>query len=269
MTDGQTTAPELIATVERLSGRALRGEEGVAAGDPERAFDHAMLCWMPTPDALEAAERSGAQVVIPHEALYFCPMADSRIPGTFEAPWASWPANARRREIVERAGYTVVRFHGSADQICIYDAFAERLDLTETAAGEGCGRVFAIPPTPLRDLIERVKRAVGFEHLRVAAPGHDLDREVSRVGLPWGGMGLGVNLATSAGLIAKGADVLISGESDAGAFRFAVDSSVPVIETSHAASEIPGVERFAEILRREHPGVRFDHYDNGTCWRWA
>jgi len=49
----------------------------------------------------------------------------------------------------------------------------------------------------------------------------------------------------------------------------AAESGVPVIETSHEASEVPGVRRFAEILRCEHPDVAFGFHDDGAAWEWA
>ena len=224
---------------------------------------------MATTDALLAAEEAGAQVVIPHETLYLRPNGDSTVEFIADQPWAERPVNQRRREIIERANLTVVRFHGTVDVICVFDVFAELLGLDDVAAGEGCARILRIPPTPFRDLIERVKKAVGMEHVRVACRDEDMHKLVERVGLPWGGMGLGVNMGYQAGLIKKGCDAFISGEMDAGAFIHACEGGVPCIETSHEASEIPGIVRFTEILRKEHPNIRFDHFDNGICWRWG
>ena len=262
----ELSVAELIATVERLSGGPLRAEEGFVTGDPECRFDRALVCWMATTDALLAAEKAGIKAVIPHETLYFQRSPDSTTEAPGE-PQINWPANRRRVEIIERAGLTVVRFHGSVDRICVFDEFAAVLGLPERASHDSFGVVFDMPPTRLRDLIPRVKEAVGLKGVRVACTDAGLDQIVQRVGLPWGGVGLWSNMGYSASLIEQGCDVLIAGETDAGSFYFAIESGVPLIETSHEASEIPGIARFAKTLGKEFPHISFEHYDNGTAWR--
>ncbi|NOY75007.1 MAG: hypothetical protein GXP32_04360 [Kiritimatiellaeota bacterium] len=59
----------------------------------------------------------------------------------------------------------------------------------------------------------------------------------SRVGLPWGGLGLFVNVAYQQFLFEHGCDVFIAGESDNMGFRFAEECGIPMIETSHEVNK--------------------------------
>ena len=87
-------------------------------------------------------------------------MDDDGIPPTAEGRFAV------AGKIIERAGITLVRIHGSADEICIFDVFASLLGLGDPVCGEKCRKVYEIEPVPFRQLVERVKRAVGMDHVR-------------------------------------------------------------------------------------------------------
>ena len=97
--------------------------------------------------------------------------------------------------------------------------------------------------------------------LRVSAP-KGLDQIVSKIGLPWGGMGLVNNIGYQQKLIELGADVFISGESDNYAFRFAAECGIPVIETDHDVSENPGISSFADMLQERFPELDVSFYEN-------
>ena len=228
-----------------------------------RQVQRVLVCWMATPDALARAAEIGAQLVVAHESLYYPYDALVRVdnpPG-----WESWPTNRQRRELLQKNNLCLVRVHGSADEICIYDAFARQLGLGESMEGEGTARVFAIPPCPLRALVEHVKAATGMAAVRVAAP-HGLDQMVSRVGLPWGGMALFVNVAYLQRLVALGCDVLVAGESDNYGMRYGAELGIPMIETSHEVSENQGLRVFASLLA-EVLALPVESYVNPPVWQ--
>jgi putative NIF3 family GTP cyclohydrolase 1 type 2 len=109
-----------------------------------------------------------------------------------------------------------------------------------------------------------------MDHVRIGVPGEPetaMDRRVHRVGLPWGGLGLFVNVGYQQTLIAQGCDVFIAGESDNYGFRFAQEAGIPMIETSHEVSENPGLAVFTERLKERFPDVDFAFYGNPCAWR--
>ena len=257
---------DIVNTVQALSGHPWNPDEGVRLGPAEREVRKAVVTWMATRDALLHAEDLGADLVIAHESLFY--PYDRRIEPGETQEWEAWRTNRQRREIIERAGITLVRVHGSADEICIFDVFADLLGLGEPVSGETYRKIYQIEPAPFRELVERVKAAVGMEHVRVSCSDSDLDKHVHRVGLPWGGLGLFVNVGYQQWALENGCDVLIAGESDSYGFRFSAECDVPMIETSHEISENPGFRRFTEILAEHHPEVAFEFFDTGNSWRW-
>jgi putative NIF3 family GTP cyclohydrolase 1 type 2 len=259
-------AGDVLQSVREWTGGRLNADEGLIAGDGDRPVRHALGCWMATVDALRQAERELADLVIAHESVFY-PYNARPVSGETQE-WEDWQTNRGRLEVIRRAGLSVVRIHGSADLICIRDEFAERLELGQPVLGEGLHTLFRIEPTPLKALVEHVTRRVGLDHVRVSCRDGDFDRTVRVVGLPWGGLGLDSNVAYQQWCIENGCDVLIAGESDSYGFRFSGECGIPMIETSHEASEVPGMRRFIDLLQTKHPDVTFTFYAQGTPWRW-
>ena len=128
-------------------------------------------------------------------------------------------------------------------------------------------KVYDIAPTTCQDLIDRVKAATGMEHLRVT--NGPRDRMITRAGLPWGGLGLFVNVSYVQSLIAHDCQLLIAGESDNYGFRFAVDAGLDMIETSHGVSENPGLRHFGRVLQSKFPEVSVVFYENPLAFSVA
>lgn len=259
------TIQEVIATIERLVGHPLNHDEGLHYGTADREVERILVCWMATPEALNRAAELGASLVIAHESLYY--PYDAAVRSDNPPGWEDWPTNSQRRAQLAAHNLSLMRVHGSADELCIYDAFAQMLGLGEPIAGEGLTRVFAIAPCPLADLVAHVKAATGMAALRVAAP-RGLEQVVSRVGLPWGGMALFVNVSYQQQLIALGCDVMIAGESDNYGLRFGAELGISLIETSHEVSENPGLRVFAQRLAAVL-GLPVSYYENSLIWCMA
>lgn len=255
---------EIIAYVESLSGHPLNADEGVKHGDPDRPVRGVLLCWMATTEALAEAGRLGCDLVLCHESLYYPYNATDRADNP--AGWEDWPTNRGRRALLERHDLVLARVHGSLDEITIYDDFVALLALPETpAAGEGLARAYDIAPVRLGDLVERVKAATGLDRVRVSAP-KGLDQVVQRVGLPWGGLGLFVNVGYQQRLVALGCDAFIAGEADDYGFRFSAEVGIPMIETGHVTSENPGLARFAGMLAERFPDLRVHYHACPPAW---
>jgi putative NIF3 family GTP cyclohydrolase 1 type 2 len=251
-------AKEIGDFIEQLSP-GVGGEEGFRFGEPGVEVSGVLVCWMATVDAIEAAAGQGCNMIVCHEELTY--------PYEFRAGelgrhlW--WRPNARRLSLLGRHGMVVYRAHGMLDRYCILDDFAELLGLPEPEVKEGYLRICVIEPTTVRELAERVKERTGMTHVRVSG---DLEKVVSRVGLPWGGLGLSLNASFLQQLLAYDPHVYIAGESDEYAMRFTTDCGIPMIETSHSTSENPGLEHFASDLRRKFPDLKVVFYSNPVAW---
>jgi putative NIF3 family GTP cyclohydrolase 1 type 2 len=258
-----TTINDLISFVSGLSGHPLNWDEGIHHGAPHQPLSGVTVCWMASPAAIERAGRMGHQLLIGHESLYY----PYQLSPDAERPagWMEWQVNRQRRETLERFGLSFLRIHGSADEICIFDDFAALLDLGLPIRADCLAKVFEIEPCTLGELVERVKGRLKMPLLRLS-PAGPMDRVVRRVGLPWGGLGLFVNVGYQQELIELGCDVFIAGESDNYGFRFAEECGIPMIETSHETSENPGLKHFTAMLAEAFPQVEFLFFENPCVW---
>lgn len=108
-------------------------------------------------------------------------------------------------------------------------------------------KIYEIDECTLDELVESVKLATGMSGVRVSrALGEP--RLIRRIGLPWGGLGLFVNVPYQQRPIEQGCDAFIAGESDNYGLRFAAECGIPMIETSHEISENPGLRHFVEMM---------------------
>lgn len=251
-------AREIAAFIESLS-EAMGAEEGFRYGEPDTEITGVLVCWMATVDAIQAAVEADCNLIVCHEELTF--PYEFRDPHAVSKLW--WRPNARRLGLLGEQSIAVYRAHGMLDGYCILDDFAKALGLPEPEVREGYVRIHVIPLTTVRELAAEVVERIGLPHLRVCG---DLDQVVSRVGLPWGGLGLSLNVSFLQSLLAHDPDVFIAGEADDYAMRFAIDGGVPIIETSHSASENPGLKHFAEDLQREYADLNVVFYENPTPW---
>ncbi len=259
------TVSDIIAFVQESVGHSLRSDEGVQHGSAEDEVENVVVCWMATREALKRAGEAGADLVIGHESLYYPYNAINRT----DRPesWQAWRINRTRAELLDAHRLTFVRIHGSLDELCIFDDFAARLGLGEPVQADGLAKVYEIEPCTLRELADRVKERAGMAHVRVSAP-DGLDQAVSRVGLPWGGLGLFVNVGYQQKLLEAGCDVLIAGEACSYGFRFSAECGVPMIETSHEGSENPGLRHFCDILRERFPELNVEFFQVAPSWAW-
>ncbi|MFB3880848.1 MAG: Nif3-like dinuclear metal center hexameric protein [Armatimonadota bacterium] len=250
------TAREVTAWIEDREPET-GSEEGFKFGDPGVAVTGVLVCWMATGAALEEAIAEGCNLVICHETLFYpqsAPIDGERC----------WRANRRRMELMHHGDMAVYRAHGKLDRLCIFEDFAAALGLKEVHAGEGYGRVFLVEPTRVGALAERAKQATGLPAIRLTG---DPERLVTRVGLPWGGLGLFVNIGFMQTLVENGAEVGVCGETDEYAMRFAEDAGLSLIETSHALCENLGLRHFARMLGEAHPGMKVVFHESGPGWR--
>ncbi|MCK4982068.1 MAG: Nif3-like dinuclear metal center hexameric protein [Victivallaceae bacterium] len=257
------TTNDIISRIEDISGHSLNPDEGIHHGVSGNTVNGVTVCWMATPQAIRFAGKAGYNLLICHESLYYpYDVINSR---NKPDGWENWQVNRQRKELLEKYDLSCLRVHGSADEISILDTFAEDLGLGKASFEDGFVKVFDIPQCSLGDLIERVKERMGMSYLRVSTV-TDLNQKVSRVGLPWGGLGLFVNVGYQQDLLEQNCDVFIAGESDNYGFRFAKECGIPMIETSHEISENNGLRKFAAILVDEFPELKINFYENKCAW---
>jgi putative NIF3 family GTP cyclohydrolase 1 type 2 len=258
MEDGQLArVRDIRAYLAGLYG-SLVSDEGLLYGHPDATVHKLMVCWMATVEALAFAVENHVDTIIAHEALYF--PKDALSAGNVPE-FMSWKVNLARVSLLDRGGIALLRCHGTLDKYCIFDDFAALLSLGDPIVREpnlvqiydGAGRTFG-------DYLERVRSIFNLSHVRHTRT--DPSRIISRVGLPWGGLGLSNNARYMQSLVDQQCDLFIAGELDNYGIRFAIDSGIAMIETGHEISENPGLRHFAQILASIFPAVDVIFYEN-------
>jgi putative NIF3 family GTP cyclohydrolase 1 type 2 len=237
----------------------LGAEEGFRFGDPGLEVSGMLVTWMATCDAIRSAADNGRNLIICHEDPFFGG-SGSGAPETS----ITWRVNRDRIGLCARHDIAILRAHGTLDRLCVVDEFARAAGLRGSdIREEGLARIFTIPEIRLGDFAVCVRDNLRLRRLRVVG---DLDRRVTKVGVAVGGIGLSVNIAFWETLLRHGAQAVLVGETDEYAMRYALDNDIAVIETSHAASENPGLRRFCDILRERFPGAPLDFFECAVPW---
>lgn len=257
MESKQYTAQTVLDYLARLNG-GLSREEGLRIGLSNKPVKKVLVCWMSDLPAIDYAIQNGVDLMVVHESLFYpYEVQENGGAGTY----MTWRANYERLRLLTQSGIAVIRMHYTLDKVCILDDFADALGLGAPVVSEGdFFKLYDIPPTTYENLIAYVKQKTDMTTLRASAA--DPGKIVRRVGLPWGGMGLFVNVSYYAKLVDLGCDALIAGETDNYAFRFANDSGVPMIETGHDISENPGLKHFAGRMAEDFPALNVLFYEN-------
>jgi len=257
--DNETVTAAVVA--EFIEGLAMKpkSDEGFKFGDPQASVTGILVCWMCTLPAIQQAVSEECNMIVCHEEMHY-PYAAFE-PGLEK--YLTWTVNRQRIQALSHAEIIVYRAHGMLDHYCILDDFAEELGLGSPAVSEGFYRIYDIEPRTVAQLTEQVKVTMDMDCVRVTG---DPAREVSRVGLPWGGLGLSVNISFIEGLLAYHPDVLIAGETDEYAMFYCRDADVPLIEASHAGSENFGLAHFADDLAAAMPGTKVVFHRCAVPW---
>jgi len=241
---------------------SLGSEEGFRFGDPNTDVKGILVTWMATTEAIKKAVNEGCNLMIIHEDLFY-PYSFQRCEH-FEK-YLAWSVNYRRLKMLSEHDITVFRAHGILDRLCILDAFAEILGLPQPVVKDGYIRIYDLPETTTAmKLASKIKERLNLEAIRLSGKP---SRKVKRVGLPWGGMGLSLNISFVEELLKHAPDVLVTGETDEYAMYYVLDADVCMVEIGHSVSENIGLKLFVETLRQRYPEVKVVFHECRRPWK--
>jgi putative NIF3 family GTP cyclohydrolase 1 type 2 len=259
---GRDVAKVFEAIAPFASG--VPGDElGFVFGDPECEVTGVACLWNVQAQSIRAAVEQKLNLLICHEGLWL---------PTQTSPWYEGPAEAEifsnrlRRELLERYGLTVYRSHSNWDalpQDGVPDqAFAA---LGFKGAQEVARRkFFSVQQLPaemsLAELAEKTGRGLGFGACRIFG---EREQRVRRIAFLIGGFGENQwHMPQAARDL--GAEAIIIGEMSEFVVIACLEMGLPVIETTHSVSEIPGIKRQAEMLALRLPGLPVRYVPSGA-----
>ena len=238
--------------------KVLNPEEGLLYGKADASADGVLVTWMATVAAIRHAIAEDCRLIVSHEALTFhdyFPNASTPEP---------WTADRARLGLLEQNSITVVRAHSTVDPTHVVPGFIRAIGLSPALKQGTVWSFHEEAPIRLRDLAERVAAGLGMGALRVTGnPG----QRVSRVGTMVGGLGQDRHLLSwEKYLMGLGPEVIVAGETNDFAQRFAIDSGIGLIETCHSASEEPGLAALANDFRSQFVKARIVFHKEVIPW---
>ena len=224
---------------------------GLLVGDPDAAIERVLVTVDYDALVAEEARARSAELVVAYHPPMFAPV--KRVP--HDALWA----DAVRRGVALYSPHTALDVALGGTNDFLADAcgaassgrlplrpFVAKPGMTEPE-GIGLGRAFDIAPEPLRNVVERLKPALGLDHVLVAG---SLDKVVSRVAVA---AGAGGELLGDA--VRARAELFVTGEIRHHDALSALLRGVAVVATLHSNSERAAVKAYASRLARELDGV--------------
>lgn len=240
--------------------RELYPDERVGIAGEDVKITGLLVTWMANVAAIRAAASAGCNIILAHEGAFhrgcWCNMR-----GDFPL----FHANLDRERLLNENRIGVFQCHLPLDEFLITDAFAERLDLPPaTFRRWQLQSVHDIPAVPLGKFARHVMERMRIDSVRVVG---DPDRLVRRVALAFGGLGLWSNLGVWEDMRDLSPELFIGGEIDEQAMHYIEESGFCAIETGHAISEEPGIQRLALDLQSVFPDENIIFHRCKTPWR--
>ncbi len=235
------TARELIAPIEAFAPLALQENWdncGFSVGDRNMEVHKALVALDCTEEVIDEAVELGCDIIITHHPLIF------------KGVKSVTPDNFTGRIITKAIKHNVAVYaaHTNMDKAAngVSGLMAERLGLVdvEPLTEECLGLIGKLEPALSgKELVEKVKKVYGLEHIRCSRP---LEEKISRVAVCGGS---GSSFIGNA--LAKGAQAYITG--DISYHQFYCENGFMIVDMGHYNSEYDIVGFFANILCKNFP----------------
>jgi dinuclear metal center YbgI/SA1388 family protein len=217
---------------------------GLLLGDPQREVRNILTCLTVTPEVVDEAIEEQVDVIVSHHPFPF--QAVKRI--TTETPTGKMLWDLIGAKIAVYSPHTA---HDNAES-GINQQLAEMLKLTQVETLTlTAGRIGLLPqPIAFAELVETVRQSLRLPHVQYIDSGK---AQVLKIAIGCGAAGEFLEQA-----VAKGADVLLIGETRFHTYLEAKALGVSLILPGHYASERFAMERLAERIASQFPDLR--------CW---
>lgn len=234
----------------------------VKLGDASQEIKKIVITFMGTVEVIEKAIQLGANFIIVHEPTFY------NHPDTTD--WlADHPTYKAKRELIEKSGVVIWRFHDYLHSIppdATFMGMVKALGWENNVIPENyaCN----IESMTLRELAEWVKKCLGINTLRVVG---NLEMTCQKVQL-WPGFPPPVMQIGS--FFEPGVDVVIAGEihewETSEYVRDANQLGFPkgLIVSGHAASEEPGMKHIIPWLQERLPGIDIQFVGTGSPFQY-
>ena len=250
------TAKDIARIFEEIAPKSIgiKGDElGFIYGDPDTLVTGIGCLWCAHTQSLQYCVDHTLNMIITHEGLWLPKQTSAWYDGPTEAQIFS---NRARREILDKNNIVVYRSHSNWDALPvngISDSAVAALGFTD-AKEIGRQKFFSVQELAealtVEALKQRVENGLGFSGCRIFG---DAKMPIKRFAFLIGGFGENQHHMPQAAK-EMGAEAIIIGEMSEFIVIACLEMGLPVIESLHSISEIPGIRNQAKLLKeRLHP----------------
>ncbi|WP_028610117.1 Nif3-like dinuclear metal center hexameric protein [Paenibacillus harenae] len=244
---------DVISKIMEPVGPLAHTVDGLEAGEPDSEVRGIVTTFMATQEVIEQAVAAGANLIISHEASFYC----------HQNPIISDhdPVYAEKLKLITESGIAIYRCH---DYVHRYNPDGITAGLLRALGWDSvvdehkpAAAIVTIPAMTVRETAEYVKGKLGISYVRTVG---DLSAVCTRIGLSVGYRGGG---ALSIPLFEQEKlDLIITGEGPEWETPEYVRDAAhqgkkkALILLGHAQSEEPGMKALAARLEGDFPDIR-------------
>lgn len=250
-----TTVQDVMEVLGRMASVQPGGTtvDGLIFGNPLSEVRGIAVAFMASHQAVDQAERLGANLILTHEGLYYSHADSGRQPKDI-------PVSRMKMERLAEAGMSVYRLHDAIHRTspdCITEGLIRALGWVDcTIKRTSVASVVYIPQMSVEAVAGHLKERLGISYLRMSG---DREAPCRRIGILAGYRGGGGQ--TIPLMEQEDLDLLVYGEGPEWETpEYVRDAAYQgrgkaLLVLGHAESEIPGMRYAAELLREYFPTV--------------
>lgn len=235
----------------------------IIIGNPEKDVKKALVTWICSQRAVEAAVSGGFDTIVTHEPTFWVHENEVAELEKLDDGSVMKQRGLNKKKLIEDNGITVVRIHDSWDLKPYYgmaDSWSRFLgfqDKPVIITDNGFHRRHDIEPVPFKVLAQRIAEKTALVGEPMIQAIGDGDKIVSRICLAFGHT-TDLQAATD-----MDCDVRIM--ADDGSLFWAniqcdVDADFPIIRVNHGTSEEPGVIMMTQYINENFPEIEAVHF---------
>lgn len=223
-----------------------------------------VVSWSPTLRVIEASIRNKANVIISHEWLIY-EHSGNKWMEEEKSAYSKIP-NLKRTELLTKHKISVLKHHSNWD-IAPHgtaDSFGEFLGFKNLVKRGKVTRIYKEEPRRIKDLAKDIARKLDLGCVKIFG---NAEKKVKYIGTAVGGLGQIFTFADD--FVETQAEVLIFGETLQYGEIYTLESGLPLIATSHEATEKPGIIKLSKLLEKEFPAVDVEFVDSSAKYSFV
>jgi len=237
---------------------------GLVFGTLDMEVTGIAVCWSPTLRVIEASVENKANVILSHEWLVY-EQSGSKWMETEKGVYSKIP-NLKRIKLLAEHKISVLKHHSNWDIAPqgTADSFGEFLGFKNLVKKGKLIRIYKEKPRMIKELAQGIGEKLDLGCVKVLG---NAEKKVKYIGTAVGGLGQIFTFADD--FVDTKAEILIFGETLQYGEIYTLESGLPLIVTSHEATEKPGMIKLSKLLRKEFPTINIQYVDSGVRYSFV